>query len=56
MSCENILLRPIFLTLVGHSYAQKQAHPSTAKKGNMDPEAVFPLDFITDGEDKVAYD
>jgi hypothetical protein len=22
---------------------QKQAHPSTAKEGNTDPEAVFPL-------------
>ena len=38
-----------------HSYAQKQAHPSTAKKGNMDPEAVFPLD-TTDGEKIVTYD
>ena len=25
------------------SIDQKQAHPSTAKKGNTDPEAVFPL-------------
>jgi len=25
------------------SIDQKQAHPSTAKKGNADPEAVFPL-------------
>jgi hypothetical protein len=25
------------------SYGQKQAHPSTAKEGNSDPEAVFPL-------------
>jgi hypothetical protein len=24
-------------------YNQKQAHPSTAKEGNTDPEAVFPL-------------
>jgi len=34
----------------GHSYAQKQAHPSTAKKGNMDPEAVFPLDSQQTGK------
>jgi hypothetical protein len=52
---ENILLRPIFLTLGGHSYAQKQAHPSTAKKGNMDPEAVFPLDHNRRGK-IVTYD
>jgi hypothetical protein len=36
------------------SYDQKQAHPSTAKEGNTDPEAVFPL--IERDEEKVTYD
>jgi hypothetical protein len=36
------------------SYDQKQAHPSTAKEGNTDPEAVFPL--IERDEEKVKYD